>query len=169
MIQLDLLAALAEIDPPTPAWRLQHSLGPRPAAVRFWEKVDKAAPGGCWIWQASLFFSGYGQFQVGHAKIRAHRWAYEREFGPIPDGLVLDHLCRERRCVNPAHLEAVTDRENVLRGDGPSARNARKTHCDSGHPFDVGNTRWTKEGRRKCRRCHAIGQQRRRDRLRAAA
>lgn len=169
MTQLDILDAIAEAAAPVPAWKTKHSLGPRPAAVRFWEKVDLNGAGGCWLWEASLFLSGYGQFQIGHTKIRAHRWAYEREFGPVPDGMVLDHLCRVRRCVNPAHLEAVTERENVLRGEGPSAHNARKTQCINRHPFDHANTRRTPNGKRVCRRCHAIRQQRRRDRLARAS
>jgi hypothetical protein len=164
VIQLDLLAALEEIEQPTPAWRLKHSLGPRPAHIRFWEKVSTREPGKCWLWLASCVEGGYGQFQIGHAKIRAHRWAYEREFGPVPAGKVLDHLCRVRNCVNPAHLEPVTTRINILRGEAPTAVNARKDECEYGHPFNIANTYRRKNGNRRCRRCHAIGMQRRRGR-----
>ena len=180
MIQLDLLAALQEIDPPTPAWRLKHSLGPRPAEVRFWEKVDKSAPGGCWVWLASTFANGYGQFSVLGQVFKAHRWAYQALVGPIPEGKQLDHLChthdascaggdscRHRRCVNPAHLEPVTARVNTLRGDTLPAFNAAKTECKWSHPFDAGNTRYTKRGARVCRTCHANDTAKRRARLRA--
>jgi hypothetical protein len=86
----------------------------RPEADRFWEKVDKS--GECWLWQAGKC-AGYGRFFVpGSRPVPAHRWAYEALVGPIPDGLVIDHLCRNPACVNPAHMEPVTIVENVRRG-----------------------------------------------------
>lgn len=91
-------------------------VAPRPAADRFWEKVDKT--GACWLWTGGLDKDGYGYFNLPHnRKVRAHRWAYEAAIGQIPKGLEVDHLCRIHACVNPDHLEAVTGRENRLRGD----------------------------------------------------
>src|SRR5512144_125133 len=95
---------------------------------RFWKKVEKRGDDECWEWKAYRK-DGYGLFAYYGAHIMAHRWSYERAHGPIPRHLTLDHLCRNRMCVNPAHLEVVTIRENTLRGFGPSANNARKTHC----------------------------------------
>ncbi len=86
------------------------------------------------MWTASQGTGGYGQFGVRAGKVvRSHRFAYRELRGKIPEELVIDHLCRVRHCVNPWHLELVTTRENILRGEGASARNARKTHCDNGH------------------------------------
>jgi hypothetical protein len=82
-----------------------------------------------------------------------HRYAYERMVGPIPIGLVIDHLCGVTSCVNPAHLEPVTQQENVLRSGSLSAQRARMTHCLRGHPFDERNTRITRRGERCCRAC----------------
>lgn len=121
---------------------------------RFWSKVDTG--GECWLWLASLYHGGYGGFWDGKRTVRAHRWAYESEFGPIPDGLTLDHLCRTRACVRPDHLEAVTDRTNILRGTGPTARNAAATHCIHGHLFDEANTFYHRKGGRRCRECHRV-------------
>ena len=101
----------------------------RPATERFWEKVDKNGPNGCWVWLASLGSTGYGQFEVDYKPLKAHRFAYILLVGPIPDGLELDHLCRNRPCVNPDHLEAVSHADNVQRGVGPSVENRLKTHC----------------------------------------
>lgn len=99
---------------------------------------------------------GYGKVRVGGGKIaRAHRVAYECAKGPIPDGLVIDHLCRNKACCNPDHLEAVTQRENTLRGMGPSANAAKLTHCKRGHPFDSANTSINTRGHRVCRACRA--------------
>jgi len=90
---------------------------------RFWSKVYKYGVGGCWYWLAGLSIDGYGRFSIGHTTVKAHRYAYEALGSPIPDGLQLDHLCRVRHYVNPAHLEPVTGRTNVLRGpDVPGAR-----------------------------------------------
>lgn len=135
-------------------WRKQTVLPTR--EERFWAKVNKTEA--CWEWTASLHPSGYGQFMyVGHRPRAAHRVAYEWLRGPIPEGLVLDHLCRNRTCVNPDHLEPVTHRENILRGVGASARNVVKTRCDQGHPFDKANTYIDQRGRRTCRTCRREG------------
>lgn len=108
---------------------------------------------GHWLWTASLI-RGYGQFRVNHRPAYAHRYAYEHLVGPVPEGLELDHLCRVRRCVNPDHLQPVTHRQNVLRGDSPTADNAVKTHCPTGHPYDEANTYRRDDGHRKCRACN---------------
>lgn len=111
---------------------------------------------GCWIWQKTLTHDGYGK--LGKSDM-AYRVAYEAWKGPIPNGLVIDHLCRVPSCVNPHHLEPVTNEVNILRGYSPPAINARKTQCVNGHPFSPGNTyHWTrKSGRisRVCRACNA--------------
>lgn len=120
---------------------------------RFWAKVDGRGEGVCWSWTAALASGGYGLFTVHERMVLSHRFAYELLVGPIPDGLHIDHLCRNRRCVNPDHLEPVTCRENVLRGVSNSARNARKTHCPQGHPYDDENTYITPVGGRNCRAC----------------
>lgn len=111
---------------------------------------------GCMLFTGTLDRDGYGRLQVNGRRWVAHRAAYELAHGPIPDGLTLDHLCRVRNCVNPAHLEPVTLRENVLRGEGQSARNAVATHCHQGHPFDEANTYRRPGGGRTCRACKRI-------------
>ena len=118
-------------------------------APRFWQRVDQKD--GCWLWKGSLTVYGYGQFQPARGKsYRAHRLAWEIARGPVPEGLVLDHLCRNRACCNPDHLEPVTHRENVLRGVGPSAQNAARLTCSKGHSFDsVGS-----KGERRCIQCN---------------
>lgn len=109
---------------------------------------------GCWIWRLGAIGGGYGVRVVDGRPRLVHRLHYEELVGPIPEGLVIDHLCRTPRCVNPGHLEPVTQRENVLRGDSPHAQNARKTHCPQGHPYDNGNTyRIPATGHRKCLVC----------------
>lgn len=121
-------------------------------ADRFWSKV-LADGTGCWIWQAYVDTDGYGRFWIDGSTHRAHRVAYELVKGPIPEGLQLDHLCRVTTCVNPPHLEAVTGRENVLRGETLAAANAAKTHCANGHPYSAENTRYEDRGERACRTC----------------
>lgn len=117
---------------------------------RFWSKVRSTLSGECWLWTASVDRDGYGKFgQPDGGWVRAHRWAYEHLVGPIPDRLVVDHLCRVRNCVNPAHLEPVTIAENLRRSP---ARN--RTHCSCGHELTPDNI-YTKPGTngRECRTC----------------
>lgn len=118
---------------------------------RFWAKVDTS--GECWLWTAATHHDGYGTFWVREDQQlrRAHRYAYELLVGPIPDGLDLDHLCRVRACVNPAHLEPVTRSENVRRGAGGVLQPPR-THCKHGHEFTQENT-YENRGKRFCRQC----------------
>ena len=128
------------------------------AEDRFWAKVDTT--GDCWEWQAARTHDGYGVFTAPvRKKVRAHRFAYEILVGPIPAGLEIDHLCRVRHCVNPAHLEAVTRQEHWRRGESFAAQNARKTHCKHGHEFTPENTYHYRTGR-ECRACRALAARR---------
>lgn len=123
---------------------------------RFWVKVNKQAPNGCWEWIGAMSGNGYGSIRIDHKARNAHRVSYELVVGLIPEGLTLDHLCRNRACVNPEHLEPVTIGVNTLRGESVSAINARKTHCVNGHEFTLENTyiRRQKGGYgRMCREC----------------
>lgn len=112
--------------------------------------------GGCWEWQGGMNLrTGYGSLYVGGYKtVLVHRYSYQHYKGEIPAGLAIDHLCRNRKCANPDHLEAVTLGENVLRGVGVTAVNARKTHCHKGHEFTPENTYVAPtKGGRDCREC----------------
>ena len=124
---------------------------------RFWKSVEKTET--CWLWTGS--FSGYGRIAEGgrYSKtLLAHRVAYELLVGPIPEGLTIDHLCKNTRCVNPTHLEVVTFGVNVLRGDTVTGNNARKTHCNNGHPLPP----YIPGGIRVCKVCKLEGYHRRR-------
>lgn len=124
------------------------------AEARFWSKVTFGVQGGCWLWSAARSDRGYGCIRVNRKLIYAHRFAYELLVGEVPEGMQLDHLCRVRHCVNPAHLEVVTQRENIRRGNGLSAQRARRTHCPQGHPYDEANTYVRPDGRgRGCQAC----------------
>ena len=120
---------------------------------RFFSKVDKTPT--CWNWKAGLSHNGYGVFWMDGKNRRAHRVAFEAMVGPIPKGLEPDHLCKNPRCVNPDHLELVSRRVNLLRGDTFQAKNSKKTHCPHGHPLVEGNLVIClyKKGIRSCLTC----------------
>lgn len=130
----------------------QPTITPRDVE-RFTANLATTSPDACWVWTASLDKEGYGRFSMRKRYIAAHRFAYLHYVGPLQAGLVLDHLCRNRACANPAHLEAVTDRQNILRGTAPAAVNARKTHCLRGHELAGANLYERPGGRRRCRTC----------------
>ena len=130
---------------------VQHQ---RPDDERFWSFVDAEAD--CWVWTGSRHPTGYGQFAAKGGTKRSHRFAWELLVGEIPHAMTLDHICRNKPCVNPDHMEVVTAQENNLRSGSFSALNARKTHCRHGHEFTPENTyvqyNKGKPGRR-CRTC----------------
>lgn len=126
---------------------------PRPYREPFWDKVDVGHPLGCWLWKRATNAYGYGVHREDGVLHLAHRRSYELLAGPIPEGLQLDHMCRVRACVNPDHLDAVTQRENLLRGQTVTARNAAVTHCPQGHAYVGDNVFRDSRGRRYCRAC----------------
>ncbi len=124
---------------------------------KFLKALTKEGPGDCWNWGGRKRADGYGLFGYteGHKwhRVYAHRFSYELFVGPIPAGLVIDHLCRNPSCVNPEHLEPVPHEVNIARGFSPWAVNARKTHCKRGHEFTLENTWVNTKGHRVCRTC----------------
>lgn len=135
--------------------------GPKPKPVKERLLEHCTVLGDCWMWTGAKNREGYGRINYGgHSKSAlAHRIAYTEFVGPIPEGLQLDHLCRNPACINPAHLEAVTNRMNCERGlTGKHGKNGdywrAKTHCPHGHRYDLINTYWDRHGHRFCRACH---------------
>ncbi len=122
-------------------------------SVDFFSRVNKSGPNGCWLWTGPKNKDGYGNHSENHKVVKAHRWSYEYHKTPIPEGMQIDHICRNRACVNPDHMEVVTKKENTLRSLAPTAINARKTHCYKGHPFTKENTWISPEGWRYCKIC----------------
>src|SRR5690606_12614402 len=122
---------------------------------RFWEKVDVNLSG-CWTWTRAKTEAGYGRCWWQGKDWLAHRASYTALIGPIPEGLELDHLCRNRACVRPDHLEPVAHAENVRRADYSKkiARQRSQTHCLRDHPLSGENLRVAPDGRRHCRACH---------------
>lgn len=124
--------------------------------ARIWRLVTIEPNTACWLWLGTVNGLGYGMMTVAGRARLAHRLSYENARGPIPSGLDLDHLCRQPSCVNPAHLEPVTHRENVLRGASPAAKAARATACRAGHAYNQENTRVAADGSRQCRECDRL-------------
>jgi hypothetical protein len=126
------------------------------------ERMSMPEPNsGCVLWLGSLDDKGYGRIRQPGKTSLAHKVAYELYVGPVPDGMELDHLCRNPACRAVWHLEPVTHRVNLLRGVGPAAKNAAKTVCVNGHPFDDANTYRKPRGWRECRICRANARRRR--------
>jgi hypothetical protein len=136
-----------------------------PVDVRFFRWVV-AGPNDCWVWAGKTNDEGYARLDLGsrsrnnptRRSVYVHRWSYEFHVGPIPEGLTVDHRCRNKRCVNPAHLEAVTTGENTRR------HTRLITHCPHGHLYDEANTRVSKDGKRACRTCDRARAAQRRNR-----
>lgn len=122
---------------------------------RFLGRIQPNIKTRCWYWLGAPSKAGYGLMSVANQTLYAHRISHELYKGPIDPGLEVDHLCRVRHCVNPAHLEAVTPRVNNLRSQSPAARNAKVTHCPYGHAYDAANTGIGEHGTRKCKACKA--------------
>jgi hypothetical protein len=128
----------------------------KPIAEKFLDKVIKTND--CWGWKNKPNGRGYSTLSYNYRNVLAHRFSYEQKYGKLEKGMVLDHLCRNRWCVNPDHLQVVSNKENILRGESPSAHNARKTHCPSGHEYNDENTlkyelKLYKGHSRVCREC----------------
>lgn len=133
-----------------PNYEAMSNADPMKRLSRIRTRVDMSDPNACWIWPGAKTAGGYGQMRGGPGvKVYTHRAAYEALIGPIPEGLVLDHLCRNRACCNPAHLEPVTDAVNLERGIGHGS----ETHCPHGHPYGGDNLIVRKNGSRACRSC----------------
>jgi hypothetical protein len=147
--------ALRLTSPLTHGQKVKDALGREAIVERFVESFlfDEDE---CWYWMGPIDRKGYGRFNTALGRFSAHRYSYMLWIGPIAEGLELDHLCRHRDCVNPAHLEAVTHRVNVLRSQAPPARQARQTHCKNGHPFNGDNLIIDSLGRRVCRACGLV-------------
>lgn len=134
----------------------------RDVVERFHEKYSPEPMSGCWLWLGNPSTGGYGRFRIGsqtnntRRQVYAHIFSFELHKGPVPKGLQIDHRCRVRCCVNPRHLEAVTQKINLLRGDTIAARNKAKTHCPQGHAYEGKNLWTSKEGCRRCRACNRI-------------
>lgn len=134
--------------------RANHGPHSLTTSERFWVKVEKTDT--CWLWIAAVSGSGYGNFYIGkvdgrYVNVPAHRWAWQDSGRALIEGLELDHICRNRKCVNPDHLQQVTHRENVLLGISPWALRAQVTHCPAGHEYTEQNTVMDKG--RRCRTC----------------
>lgn len=137
---------------------LIQTANPPPWLERFEAKIEPEPMSGCWLWTGGILPNGYGYFHPKHATSRnTHRLAWELANGSIPRNLTIDHKCRVKRCVNPAHLRLLTSRDNTLACEyAPATINANKTHCIHGHAFSGRNLRYGTKGERKCRACARV-------------
>jgi hypothetical protein len=141
-------------------WKRRGTTHDITSEERFFSYIEPAGQwDACWVWMNRKAAGGYGSFWIGKKTYLAHRWAYEFMRVEIPEGLALDHLCCNPPCVNPWHLEPVTQRVNLRRSQNHVGVNARKTHCIRGHAFDEANTYLTNSGKRNCRACMRIRQE----------
>jgi len=138
---------------------MQPEFGDSRLPKKFWDKCGIDSATECWSWTASKV-RGYGQFHLSGGNVLAHRHAYESLVAQVPRVMTCDHLCRNRACCNPSHIDIVTNKENVLRGESFSAKNARKTHCILGHPLSgdnlLLNVRKSGSTDRVCRTCKNV-------------
>ena len=138
----------------------QHYCGSICRIMRMSEVV-----GGCWEWKSNRNKKGYGRVRISRRLFFAHRVSYTAFIGPIPEGMCIDHLCRNPSCVCPFHLEVVTPQENTRRT--PVFWNSTKTHCPFGHPYEAGNLILRKDGKRRCRTCRSEIDRRHRSKLKS--
>ncbi len=132
---------------------------------RFFSKVE-FLENGCWQWVGAMDTDGYGMFSIRRHIVKAHRFIFALLRSELTNDI--DHLCRNRGCVNPWHMEDVTRRTNILRGVSHIADQVKRTHCPKGHPYDVFNTRLSRKGKRSCKECHRMQDRlRKRQRVRA--
>ena len=132
------------------------------------KQLEEMRKSPCWEWPGTVKELGYARRMKDGVQLVVHRAIYETLIEDIPKDLVCDHLCRNRKCVNPFHLDIVTNKENILRGTGFSAANASKTHCYRGHALKGENLYTTQRGYRACKKCHNIRQNARRKKIREA-
>jgi hypothetical protein len=124
---------------------------------RFLSFLEMKPNCGCWFWMGAVS-KGYGNFSIKAEGFQAHRVSFHLFNGPLLQGLQIDHLCRNKLCVRPDHLEQVSARENTLRGRGPSAINAKRTNCNFGHALSGDNLLMRKDGSRRCKKCQAMSE-----------
>lgn len=123
-----------------------------PSIERFMHYIE-ISPSGCWEWSGGTNSEGYGNFSLKNQAVKAHRYSFGYFKGEIPKGFVVDHLCRNHKCVNPDHLEAVSNKTNIIRGVGLASQESKRTHCPFGHEYTEDNIYRTKNKYRNCKAC----------------